>query len=121
MTDYGNQEFMVRKAEKALKRYGGTHTLQDVVDAISVGRMQSFVHGVSWAVTQVLDFPRKRVLELFLVVGRMEDMPNLRDQIEAYAKHIEADLIRANGREGWRGFSKESGWSRKQSIFTKEL
>lgn len=110
-----------RKVEKLLRIGGGTHELQDILDAIKSGSMQSFVSGDSWAVTQVAEFPRKRVLEVLFLVGRLEDVPALRDQVEAFGRAVGADFVRAYGRPGWEATAKSLGWQPSQRIFAKDL
>ena len=55
---------------------GGLYTLNDILTAIAEGRMQSFVEGNSWVITQVMSFPRAKVLEVFAAVGDLDDLPH---------------------------------------------
>lgn len=112
---------MIGLLKRALKAGGDTHTVDDILQEIIEGKKQSFAHGSTWAITQVLDFPRKRVLELFMVVGKGCELHLLEDQIIAYAKSINADFIRTYGRVGWRRRAKEMGWKHTHSVFIKEL
>jgi len=55
--------------KKALRLAGGTHELSDVVDALKEGRMQSFATDNAMVVTQIVQHPRKRELNVFLAFG----------------------------------------------------
>ena len=64
--DHKPIEDRLAQVEKALDRMGNTHSLPDILALIEDGAMQSFAMGPTWAITQILDFPRKRVLEIFM-------------------------------------------------------
>lgn len=121
MNAHDNTAAMLVKMSRALREGGGTHTLQDLLDEIKAGTKQSFAYGSTWAITQVLDFPRKRVLELFMVVGVGCELAILEEQIVKFAKEVGADFIRTQGRKGWKHRAKEMGWKHSHNIFIKEI
>ena len=47
--------------------------------------MQSFVDGNSWPITQVVSFPRAKVIEVFAAIGDLDDFRILHDQIIDFA------------------------------------
>jgi hypothetical protein len=55
--------------EAALEYSGGTHTIEDVEDAIRSGRMQLWPAERACAVTEIVVYPRKTVLHVFLGGG----------------------------------------------------
>lgn len=112
---------MMKKMDRALREGGGTHTMDDLLVEIRNGSKQSFAYGSTWAITQVLDFPRKRVLELFMVVGVGCELAILEEDIVNYAKSVGADFIRTQGRRGWKNKAKEMGWKHTHNIFVKEI
>lgn len=112
---------MLQLLRRALKAGGDTHTVEDILQEISGGKKQSFVHGSTWAITQVLDFPRKRVLELFMVVGKGCELSLLEEDIIKFAREIGADFIRTQGRPGWRKHAKAMGWEHTHSVFVKRI
>lgn len=99
-----------KKLARALDRMGGLFTVQDILNAIAENKMQSFVEGESWAVTQIAAFPRATVLEIVAVVGDLDELRPLHDRILAYAAEIGASLVQAYGREGWLEDAKQRGW-----------
>jgi hypothetical protein len=96
---------------------GGVYTVQDLVDRIRSGHMQSFMHGTSWVVTQVLEFPQRKVMEIFLAVGELADAPALHTRIMQHAEDHGCDLLRAYGRNGWRNMAKQYGWTEGTRVF----
>jgi hypothetical protein len=98
-----------QKLARVLDRMGGLYTLQDILTAIADARMQSFVEGNSWAITQVNQYPRARTLQLVALVGRLEDVDALHAKILAYADDVNAGLLSTYGRRGW---LREGSWRR---------
>lgn len=118
-----NHEFhrRMRQLSKALRLMGDTHSLDDIVAMIRLGRMQSFVHKRSWALTEIFDFPRKRVCQIFLAMGEIDELMVLHDQIAEFAKQHECQLLRSIGRPGWRIFADENDWTLGAQVYLKEL
>lgn len=111
--------FQVR-VERMLKRYGGFYTFSDILRCIETGQMQSFTLGESWAVTQVLTFPRKTILNIVFVVGHLEELKLLSADLEFWAKERGIECGMANGRLGWikKAFP---GWKQVSATFIKDL
>jgi hypothetical protein len=114
---------MERLARRALVRAGDLYSLEDIIVRLADGRMQQFVQGESWLVTQVVDYPRARVLEFFLVVGSGPDLVYLEDQAVYYAISIGATQIRAFGRPGWAKayLPNRPEWRRTADVFTRDV
>jgi hypothetical protein len=112
-----------RKLAKALDRMGGLYLPQDILAAIAEGRMQSFVEGDSWAITQVTKYPRATVLEVLIALGDLKDCRILHDRILKYAEEIGVGLINTFGRRGWIPDAKERGWKVKMTgyVYQREL
>ena len=106
-----------RKLARMLDAMGGLHTLNDILTAIAEGRMQSFVEGDSWIVTQVVSFPRAKVLEVFAAIGDLDDLRILHDRIIDFAAEIGAGVIRAYGRKGWLPDAVARGWKVKARYY----
>jgi len=119
--DHKPIEDRLAQVEKALDRMGNTHSLPDILALIEDGAMQSFAMGPTWAITQILDFPRKRVLEIFMVVGDFQDLEPLFQALEAYAKAHACDMIRAFGRPGWAKYSRPRGWRDEAHVYIKDV
>lgn len=121
MSAFGKQDRMINMVMKALEDMGGLYDLQDIFDRIADGRFQSFFVGDSWAITQVIDFPKKRVLHLFLLVGDNKDFQALEHKLEDFAVEQKVHFMRADGRLGWRRKMNDYGWKEVRSVFIKEM
>ena len=110
-----------RLLERALAQMGHTHTLADILQNLEEGHMQSFAEGRSWAVTQILNTPRKRVMEVFLVVGERPDLESLYGTAMQFAAFQGCDLVRAYGRPGWGPDAAQHGWKDTARVYLKEV
>lgn len=110
-----------QKLERALEMMGKTHTIADIREAISLGTMQSFVEGDSWAITQICLTPRKRIMEIILVVGEQADLDRLYQRVISFAKETQCSLIRTVGRLGWKPQADKHGWKIGASVYLMEL
>lgn len=112
------------KLARVLDRMGGTRTVQDILSAIAAGKMQSFIDGDSWVITQVVDFPRARVLEIVAAIGDRAECLRIHDErLLQYARDNDIGLLQAYGRRGWLGDARERGWKVKtvSYLFQREL
>lgn len=107
--------------QQALDAMGNTHSFEDILASIESGHMQSFAEGETWCVTQIIDMPRKRVLEIVLLVGTMEDAEKLHDQVMNFAIESGCQLVRTFARDGWRRKAREYGWKNGYSVFLMEV
>jgi hypothetical protein len=112
-----------KKLARLLDRMGGLWTVQDILSAIAEGRMQSFVEGETWAITQIACFPRAKLLEILVVVGALDDCQKLLDRIFQYANDHDIGLIQAYGRRGWLNHPLTAGWKirTKSFLYQREL
>ena len=107
--------------DRALTQMGNTHSLRDILQALEDGSMQSFAVGDTWVVTQVLDLPQKRVMDVVLVVGDGADLEELSATTHAFAAFQDCSLMRAYGRHGWMHYAKQLGWRDTARVFLKEV
>lgn len=114
------REDMEEKTQRVLHDFGDLYTFDDIMKLIEEGKMQSFVSKSTWIVTQVNIFPRKKILEISLVVGFLEEAVEALPQIYEFARKIGADKVTALGRDGWWKFA-EPGWYRVGGMFAKDL
>jgi hypothetical protein len=105
------------KLERILDRMGGLYTLHDILTEVAQGKMQSFTHNESWMITRVMDYPRGRCLEVFAVVGNLDDCLAMHDKLLDFANEIGASVIQAYGRKGWLKPGKARGWRVKARSF----
>lgn len=109
-----------QEVEELLVEAGGLYTFQDLLDNINNGTMQSFSDGQSWIVTQVSQFPRRKIVELVLGVGNLENLYKLAEEVEKFARAEGATMLFLNGREGWSKIHPE-GWRKVSVNMVKDL
>ena len=96
---------------------GAVYRVSDILAAIAEGRMQSFADEDSWAVTQVIEYPRARVLDILAAVGDLEACRRLHDRVLQYARDNDISLVQAYGRRGWIGDAVSRGWRVKTTSY----
>lgn len=87
---------------KALALITRTHTEDDVVAAILRGTMKLWRNESSGVVTEFCVFPQSKVLNVFLVGGKLEELKPLRPLMRKFAIQ--------NGCSGWSALACHKGW-----------
>lgn len=111
--------------ERALAYAGNTHTISDVLDRVREGRARCWSNGDTVVVTEVLEFPRKRVCNYWLVVGALAECVDMQPDINAWAVENGCSVATATGRMGWlhvtRTMPLGAGWKPRGIKFVREL
>jgi hypothetical protein len=111
----------VDRLREALAHAGSTHTVQDVIALARQGRAQFWQEGNTLVVTEVIDYPQRRVVRLWLAAGDLRDAEATLPRIEAWAKERGATMVEAVGRAGWRNSARERGFTATAVVYRKEL
>lgn len=107
--------------EAALELSGGTHTLDDVVQAIIKGEMQFWPAPKGCAVTEIVDYPQKKVLHIFLAGGEMEQIIDMDDSAVEFAKMNGCTGMSIAGRKGWKRVLKDKGYVETFTVLGKDI
>ena len=108
--------------EAALEYNAGTHDLSDVLHAIAIGEMQLWAGEDSVIISQVVVYPRKKVLHLPFVGGNLAELERMEPTIQEFARFLKCDLITSAGRKGWeRSFLKELGYKPVYNVMAMEI
>jgi len=100
--DIATSRFLINQLESGLRRAGGTHRLfPDIMELLETGAAQMFQGDAGVVVTEVIQHPRLRELNVWLAAGQLEDCVRLQPQIEAFARMNDCDRIIGRGRRGW--------------------
>ena len=109
-----------------IKALDDSYTARDVLDGIIRNKFQLFI---SWennkvesaVVTEVADYPRKRILRYVLAGGNnLENwLEPIQEKIEEFATNNYCQAIEVAGRKGW--LRKLKGFEQKIYIMSKEL
>jgi len=105
-----------KRLERAIRENGDLATPKDIAEAVEKGTMQSFVNNDSMIVTEVVEFPRGKVLNCVLLVGVMEDCMAMLDGIADFAREHGCMSMRAQGRKGWVRILPNYGWKQKPVV-----
>lgn len=85
----------------ALEYGDGTHSLEDVAMALDKDEMQ-FWPGVNTAlVTEIVNYPRKKIIHVFLAAGDMDEVIRILPYIEKHGKSEGCVQLAMTGRKGW--------------------
>lgn len=106
--------------QRLLEMQGGLYSFEDIVELIKAGELQSFCSDETWIVTRIDNFPRKRVLNIFLVVGDMDKAKAMEPVIIDFAKEVGAEMLTAYGRPGWERVASE-GWNSRYVMYDKVI
>ena len=87
--------------EAALAHGGDTHTFDDVARMIGEGKLQLWHGPDGCAVTEIIQYPQKRVLHVFLYGGKMDQAIDMIESAEAWGKTQGCSSMTLSGRLGW--------------------
>lgn len=96
--------------EAALDRGGNTHLFEDVVSAVKAGTMQFWPAEDACAVTEIIVYPRKKALHVFLAGGNMDTIVDMNESAELFAKFNECSHMSVAGRKGWQKILETKGY-----------
>ena len=101
------------------------YTTDDILQGLANNSFQLFI---SWnnkvesaVVTEVAQYPQKKILRYFLAGGNNLNnwLESIQETIEKFAKHNNCNSIEVAGRKGWA--RKLKGYEQKIYLFSKEL
>lgn len=110
-----------RWIEAALEHNGGTHLFEDVVEALQEGRMQLWPAPSGCLVTEIQVYPRKRVLNVFLAGGTLDQLDDMTADVSRWAQAQGCDFATMYGRPGWARVLDKRGWTHLFTVMRKEL
>ena len=116
-----DREHMIARLEQALEHGGGAFALHDIVEGLEQGRFQLFWNNGGIAVTEIIQCPRKRYLNIFLAAGEMKAVLKLHKKVEKFAREMECNFMQASARKGWEKFNPEYGWKTTHTVYQREL
>ena len=85
----------------AIDSLHGTHTEEDIVFMILAGKLRLW-RGVECAfITEIVQFPRMKVMNTFLVGGDLTEILSMKPLLEKAAKEAGCARCVITGRKGW--------------------
>ena len=110
-----------RWIEDALEYCNGTHEWEDIVIGIANGKMQLWAAPKGCIVTEIVVYPRKKVVNLFLAGGELDQIMDMEHDIGKWAEKQGCTGGMMTGRLGWKKPLSENGWKLKHVHFHKEI
>jgi len=107
--------------EAALEYSGGTHDFIDVAEGIYKGSMQLWPTPRGCIVTEIVVYPRKKVLNVFLGGGELDQILEMHEDVIAWAKAQGCSALTMTGRFGWKKPLKAHGWKPLHTSYVKEF
>lgn len=108
--------------EAALEYSQGTHTADDVLQQISTGELQLWPGQDSVVITQIITYPRKKVLHIFLAGGNQKELKEMDPYVVQWAKDQGCTALTFTGRLGWaRSEMRDIGFELTHVMMSKEI
>ena len=107
--------------EAALEYSGGTHDLSDIVEGLSKGVLQLWPTPKGCIVTEIVVYPKKRVLNVFLGGGELEQIMDMHSDVIDWAKAQGCSALTMSGRLGWKKPLEAHGWKHQHASYAKEF
>ena len=109
----------------ALDKGGDTHDFVDIVDGVQSGHMQLWSGANGCAVTEILVYPNKKILHVFLAGGEkgqgIEQITDMHDSAVEFAKRNDCQGMTVSGRAGWKNILASRGWKQQFVTLSKEF
>lgn len=107
--------------EAALEYGGGTHDFDDVVESVKSGFMQFWPADDACAVTEIITYPKKKVLHIFLAGGNMDTIVAMNESAEYFAKLNGCSGMSIAGRKGWKRVLTTKGYREAFTTLGKDI
>ena len=119
----GTQEFERCKPyiEAALEYTGGTHDIIDIYEGLYKGTMQLWPAEKSCLVTEIINYPKMKVLNIFLGGGDLTEILSMHEDVIRWAKDQNCTALNMTGRFGWTKPLAKHGWKPMHSSYVKEI
>lgn len=85
----------------ALEYADDTHDIEDIWEGVQEGRYQFWPGKESAIITEFHVYPKKRSLHVFLAGGKLDELLDMWDSMEIYAKATGCASLSVSGRKGW--------------------
>lgn len=107
--------------EDALERGDDTHDYEDIVAGITSGKMQLWPAKDSCLVTEIIKYPKKKAINMFLIGGKLDTVLDMEKDVIEWAKAQKCDLIIGTGRKGWKKVLSPLGYQEAHITMAKEI
>ena len=111
--------------QRVIDKANSGSSVEDVLTCLQLGSMQLWRDGKrkAVAVTEIQDYPRYRMLLVYMVAGKdvRDWLAEGQQQLDSFAKQSGCKYIEFQGRAGWEKLCRELGYDNKMIRMRKEL
>lgn len=107
--------------ESALEYSGGTHVFEDVKRSILAGKMQIWPAQRGVAITEIIEYPKKRVLHVFLAAGEMDQITDMIESAAQWGRTQGCTSLTLSGRKGWERVLDRYGFKPVMVVMEREI
>jgi len=107
--------------ESALDKGGNTHSFIDICEGVISGKMQLWSGQKGCAITEIVVYPNKKILHVFLAGGKMEQITDMQESAIEWGKAQGCEGMSLSGRKGWVKVLEKSGWKHTLTTLAKEF
>lgn len=107
--------------EPALAYSGGTHEWEDIQEGVSKSVMQLWANERGAAITEIIKYPRKKVLNVFIAGGDMDQLLEMLESAKVWGASQGCDAITMSGRRGWLRVLNKHGWREQFATMSSEI
>lgn len=107
--------------EAALEYSGKTHNYGDIVDGCKSGKMQLWPTPKGCLITEIISYPRRKVLNIFLGGGELPQLLEMNKDVVTWAKAQGCTALTMQGRRGWAKPLEQFGAKMLHVSYMKEL
>ena len=107
--------------EQALEYANGTHTTDDIFRGIEKKQFQLWDAEKSCLITEILEYPQKKVCHVFLGAGDLEEIMGMHESVITWAKACGCTELTVSGRAGWQKPLKKENWKHAYTTLYKEI
>jgi len=107
--------------EAALDYCDGTHSWDDIENGIASGMMQLWPAAKGCIVTEIVVYPKKKVINIFLAGGELDQILDMDADVKAWASAHGCTGATMTGRVGWKKPLEPLGWKVLHTQFAKDI
>ena len=109
------------RIEAALAYSGGTHDFEDVARGVMSSKMQVWPTCNSCAITEIICYPKKKVLHVFLAAGDKEELVGMIDSAADWGKSQGCESMTMSGRHGWLKVLGKENWKTVMTVMERTI
>ena len=107
--------------QAAIDKGWNTHNLTDVRNMVEGGTAQLWPAERGAMVTEIVNFPQRRVMNVFLAGGELDQILAMEADAIGWSKHWGANGVMLNGRKGWERVLAARGWRHLYTVMGKDF